>query len=286
MSRIITAATVVAGVIGSPVRHSLSPIIHNAWLKAAGVDGVYVALNPKPERLAALVDGLRGGVLRGLNITLPFKEQALALADRASDRARRAGAANLLVFDEEGNVSADNTDGEGLLGAFVAQAPGFDPKARPVVIIGAGGAARGAVAAFDEAGAPQIRLVNRTPDRAHAIGRVAGQRVSVSGFPGLAAALDGAGALINATSLGLEGGQPLDIDLGALPANAVVMDMVYRPLRTPLLRQAEAAGHQTVDGLEMLIRQAIPSFEAFFHCPPPAGVDVRTLALAALGQPE
>ena len=199
MSRIITAATVVAGVIGSPVRHSLSPIIHNAWLKAAGVDGVYVALNPKPERLAALVDGLRGGVLRGLNITLPFKEQALALADRASDRARRAGAANLLVFDEEGNVSADNTDGEGLLGAFVAQAPGFDPKARPVVIIGAGGAARGAVAAFDEAGAPQIRLVNRTPDRAHAIGRVAGQRVSVSGFPGLAAALDGAGALINAT---------------------------------------------------------------------------------------
>jgi shikimate dehydrogenase len=282
MRRTISGATVVAGVIGAPVRHSLSPTLHNAWLAAAGVDGVYVALSPSAERLPALIDGLRGGTLRGLNVTLPFKEQALALADRASQAARRAGAANLLVFGPDGGVSADNTDGIGLLGAFAAQAPKFEVAARPVVVLGAGGAARGAAAAFVAAGAPQVRLVNRTAARAHAIAEALGERISVFGFADLARALDSAGALVNATSLGLEGGAPLDIDLTGLPVDAVVMDMVYRPLRTPLLIRAAAAGHPTVDGLEMLIRQAIPSFEAFFGRPPPADVDVRALALAAL----
>jgi shikimate dehydrogenase len=282
MSRTITGATAVAGVIGAPVRHSLSPILHNAWLAAAGVDGVYVALSPSIERLSALIDGLRGGALRGLNVTLPFKEQALALADRASEAAHRAGAANLLVFDAGGGVRADNTDGVGLLGAFAAQAPKFAAAARPVVILGAGGAARGAAAAFVAAGA-QVRLVNRTAGRAQAIAEALGDGVSAFAFPDLAKALDGAGALINATSLGLQGGEPLDIDLAELPAGAVVMDMVYRPLSTPLLARAAGAGHPTVDGLEMLIRQAIPSFEAFFGRPPPANVDVRALAIAALG---
>lgn len=286
MTAAITGATAVAGVIGRPVRHSLSPIIHNAWLAAAGVDGVYVALSPTADRLAALIDGLRGGAIRGLNVTLPFKEPALALADQASDRALRAGAANLLVFTADGRVLADNTDGQGLLAAFAAQAPTFRADAAPVVVLGAGGAARGAAAAFVDASAPEVRLVNRTRARAEAIGAALGGTVKVFGWDQLADALGGAGALVNATSLGLEGGQPLTLDLAALAPGAPVMDMVYRPLHTPLLVSAAASGHGIVDGLEMLIGQAVPSFEALFGRSPPAGVDVRALALMALGSRE
>ena len=282
MSGSITGATAVAGVIGRPVRHSLSPIIHNAWLAAAGIDGVYVAFSPAPDRLASLIDGLRGGAVRGVNVTIPYKEQALALADRASDRAQRAGAANLLVLSEDGAVTADNTDGWGLLAAFGVQAPEFRADTAPVVILGAGGAARGAAAAFVDADAPQIRLVNRTVARAEDIADALGDTVRVYGWDQVAGALAGAGAVINATTLGLEGGSPLELDLTGLPPSAVVMDMVYRPLHTPLLIRARAAGHEIVDGLEMLIRQAEPSFEAFFGVAPPRDVNVRALALAAL----
>lgn len=284
MSR-ITGATAVAGVAGRPVRHSLSPILHNAWLEAAGIDGVYVALSPTAEGFPALVEGLRGGSLRGLNVTLPFKEAALAAADHASERARRAGAANVLVFDADGTVRADNTDGVGMLGAFAAQAPGFDPARAPVVVLGAGGAARGAVAALLDAGAPEVRIVNRTLERAAAIRDGLGGPVRIFGWDRMAEAAAGAGALVNATSLGLEGRDPPLSALDGLPPGAAVMDMVYKPLRTALLARAGQAGHPTVDGLEMLVRQAVPSFEAFFGQAPPADVDVRALALAALGQP-
>ena len=279
----ITGATLVAGVIGRPVRHSLSPIIHNAWLAGAGIDGVYVALSPAPDRLGALIDGLRGGAMRGLNVTLPYKEQALALADQVSRRAASAGAANVLVFAADGGVLADNTDGHGLLAAFAAQAPAFQAAAGPIVILGAGGAARGAAAAFVAAGAPQVRLVNRTRSKAAAIADALGDRVKVFGWDELGSALAGARALVNATALGLEGGPPLELDLAGLPQAAAVMDMVYRPLHTPLLIRARASGRAIVDGLEMLIRQAEPSFEAFFGQTPPAGVDVRALALTILG---
>jgi shikimate dehydrogenase len=282
VSRAITSETPIAGVIGRPVRHSLSPLIHNAWLAAAGVDGVYVALSPAPERLAALIDGLRGGALRGLNVTVPYKEQALALADEASARARAAGAANLLTFPEDGRVVADNTDGLGLMGAFAAQAADFNPALAPTVVLGAGGAARGAAAGLLAAGAPEVRLVNRTRSRADAIADILGPSIKTFAWEAAVAAFEGAGALVNATTLGLEGEQPLNLPLTSLPPGAVVMDMVYRPLRTGLLVAAEVAGHPIVDGLEMLIRQAEPSFEAFFGCSPPASVDVRTLALAAL----
>jgi shikimate dehydrogenase len=273
----------VAGVIGRPVRHSLSPAIHNAWLAAAGIDGVYVALSPAPERLAAFVDGLRGGgVLSGINVTVPYKEQALALADRASERASRAGAANLLLFGADGGVVADNTDGVGLLGAFAAQAPRFAVAAGPVVVLGAGGAARGAAAALLEAGAPEVRLINRTRARAEAIAATLGHGLRVFGWQEAADALRGSGALVNATTLGLAGGEPLDLDLASLSTSAAVMDMVYRPLITPLLARARDGGRAIVDGLEMLIRQAEPSFEALFGQSPPADVDVRGIALAAL----
>ncbi|HEY7853316.1 MAG TPA: shikimate dehydrogenase, partial [Caulobacteraceae bacterium] len=164
MTAPISGTTVVAAVAGAPIAHSLSPLIHNAWIAAAGLDAVYVALRPPADGFAALARGLRGGVIAGLNVTAPFKHDALAVADRATRRARRAGAANLLIFEANGDISADNTDGEGLMEALTRGAPGFDPADGPVVIFGAGGAARGAAAAFLDAGAPAVRLVNRSPD--------------------------------------------------------------------------------------------------------------------------
>jgi shikimate dehydrogenase len=285
MSRTITGATTVAGVAGNPIAHSLSPLIHNAWLEAAGLDGVYVPFCPPADDFVRFADGLRGGSLRGLNVTQPFKEAALSIADEVSDRARLAGASNLLLFNKDGSLTADNVDGLGLLGAFAAQAPGFDPAAGPVVVIGAGGAARGAAAAFFQAGCPEVRIVNRTLAKAEMIAGALQTRSRAFSLGEVRAALDGATAVINATSAGLVGQEGLDLPLDATPASAVVMDMVYKPLLTPLLQRAQAAGRRTVDGLEMLVRQAVPSFEAFFGAPPPRHVDARALCLAALEPP-
>lgn len=279
----ISARTVVAGVVGQPIAHSLSPILHNAWLAAAGIDGVYVAFAPRPEAFAAFVEGQRGGeAIRGVNVTVPFKEQALAAADEASARARLAGAANLLVFETDGRIRADNTDGIGLLGAFAAQAEGFDPAAGPVVVLGAGGAARGAVAALLLAGTPQVRVLNRTVSKAQDLASDLGPKVVAGALADAGEAFAGAIAVINATAAGMSPGQGLDVPLEATPPGAVVMDMFYKPLVTPFLAQAQALGRRTVDGLEMLVRQAEPSFEALFGAPPPPGVDVRGLALKVL----
>jgi shikimate dehydrogenase len=281
MSAAITGKTVVAGVAGAPVTHSLSPLIHNAWIAAAGLDAVYVPFAPPADGFAVFAQGLRGGAVRGLNVTVPFKEAALEAATEVSERARQAGAANLMLFETDGRVVADDTDGEGLLGALAEQAPGFDLSAGPVVILGAGGAARGAAAALLAAGAPQVRIVNRTRARAEALAAAMG-RVALAA-DARRATFEGAQLVINATTLGLGGGAGPDAPLEALAPGAVVFDMVYRPLRTEFLRRAEGVGLRTVDGLAMLIAQARPSFTAFFGQPPPP-IDVRALCLAALGE--
>jgi shikimate dehydrogenase len=282
MSREISGATVVAGVAGRPVRHSLSPLIHNAWLAESGLDGVYVAFSPAEDGFARFVAGLRGGAVRGLNVTLPFKEIALRAATEVSDRARAAAAANLLIFQPNGEIYADNTDGAGLLAAFAAQAPEFDAAAGPVAVLGAGGAARGAAAALLAAGCPQVRIVNRTLSKAEALAGALDGPISALALTDAARALADVTAVINATSAGLDGQGALDIPLDETPEEAVVMDMVYKPLVTPFLARAQALGRRTVDGLEMLIGQAAPSFQAFFGALPPFTVDVRTLALKAL----
>jgi shikimate dehydrogenase len=279
----ITGATTVAGVAGNPVRHSLSPLIHNAWIQAAGIDAVYVPFAPLGDRFHHFVDGLRGGAVRGVNVTIPFKEVALAMADEASVRAQGAAAANLLLFEPDGTVVADNTDGLGLLAALAAQAPGFDVTAAPIALIGAGGAARGAASALLAAGAPEVRIVNRTLAKAEAVAGALHGAVKACPLSAAAEAFEGVGAVINATSASLSGGD-LAVPLEATPESAVVMDMVYRPLRTVFLQRAEALGRPTVEGLEMLIRQAVPSFEAFYGRTPPADVDVRALAIAKLGE--
>jgi shikimate dehydrogenase len=280
----ITGRTVVAGVVGRPVAHSLSPVIHNAWLQAAGIDGVYVAFAPDAYGFERLASGFRGGAVRGVNVTLPFKEEALRIADRATEAARMAAAANVLLFEPDGKILADNTDGLGLLRAFEVQAPRWSADRGPVTVVGAGGAARGAVAALLLAGAPQVWIVNRTVQKAEAIARALGPKVKPLPLPHAVGALRDSTAVINATSAGVGPDGGLSLPLETTPDGCVVMDMFYKPVVTPLLAQARDLGRPIVDGLEMLIGQAAPSFEAFFGAWPPAEVDVRALALEATGQ--
>lgn len=283
--RSITGATAVAGVAGSPISHSLSPLIHNAWIEASGLDAVYVAFAPPPDRFSHFAEGLRGGAVRGLNVTLPFKEAALSVAHEIGERAERAGAANLLIFNEDGSIVADNVDGLGLLSALAAQAPGFDPKAGPAVVMGAGGAARGAASALVMAGSPEVRLVNRTLARAEVVAGAIGGATRAFPLGAAAEAFDGAILVVNATSAGIASDDALDLPLEGIPASTVIMDMTYKPLVTPFLSRAKLLGHPTVDGLEMLVRQAAPSFEALFGRVPP-DIDVRALCVRVLEERE
>ena len=270
-----TGAAVVAGIAGHPVAMSLSPAIHSAWIAAAGLDAVYVPFRPAPDGFERFARGLKAGAIRGINVTAPFKEQALALADEADETARACGSANLLIFHEEGWTEARSTDGLGMLAAFAEQAPGHGLDRRPAVVLGAGGAARAAVAALLQSGAPEVRVVNRTAGRAEELVFQFKARVSAWSLGQADEAFTGAGVLVNAAA-----GGPLP-PLGSLPDDAAVMDMTYRPLRTGLLQAAQARGIATVDGLAMLIAQARPSFEALFGVAPPP-LDVRAVALAAM----
>ena len=259
-----------AGVAGQPIAHSLSPVIHGAWIEAAGLAAGYSAYGPADaDAFETLVAWGRAGHLCGLNVTAPFKEQALALADTASPTARACGSANLLLF-RDGEMAAESTDGIGLMAALEDQAPRFSAKGATVVVLGAGGAARAALLALMEAGADVV-VLNRTRERAMALTRTIGGRV------GDVSDLGSASLIINALSV------PPPIDMSLLRDKAVVMDMTYRPLETPFLETARSRGQVGVDGLAMLIGQARPSFEAMFGVPVP-DIDVRARALAALGE--
>lgn len=269
----------VAAVVGFPVKHSLSPLIHGLWLKAVGVDGSYTACETPPERFADTVARLRAEGLGGINVTVPHKEAALALADTADDAARAAGASNLLVFVEHG-IAAHNTDGIGMLAALAEQAPDWRPLDAVVTVIGAGGAAKGAAAALNAAGVAELRIVNRTVERASALAAACAGRAY--DWRQMGEALDGATLVINATTRGLNGADPLELAWPQPPPGGAALDMVYRPLRTAFLEGAQAAGWATADGLAMLIGQARPSFQALFGRPPPASVDVRAACLRAM----
>ena len=281
-----TGAATVAGVVGWPVSRSLSPRIHAAWLAAAGIDGLYAPFAVAPERFDRFVEGLRGGAVAGLNVTAPHKARAFALADVRTPAAAAAGAANLLRYDAQGGLTADNTDGAGLLAALRAA----DALHGPVLLIGAGGASWGAAAALAGEGV-ELRVANRTVERAEALAAAFGAHAF--GLDRMDAAAEGARLVVNATTLGFGatggaggdgGGEAPPVAWARLAPGATAMDMVYAPLRTPFLRAAAAHGLSTVDGLAMLIAQARPSFAAFYGRPPPEGVDVRALCLAALGE--
>jgi shikimate dehydrogenase len=271
--RLITGAARLGGIVGRPVAHSLSPVIHNAWIEAAGMDAVYAPFSPPDEAgFDTLVAFGRAGMLAGVNVTAPFKEQAFAAADTASAEAKATGSANVLVF-RDGRVHAESTDGFGLLHALADQAPALTLKGATVVMLGAGGAARAAAGTLIAAGA-RVRIVNRSRDRAQALADDLGEAVTVADE---ADAFDGAALVVNALSI------PPTLDLARLAAGTVVMDMTYRPVETAFLRAAKAQGLTPVDGLGMLIGQAGPSFRAIFDVEPPP-LDLRPLLLEAIGE--
>ena len=279
-----------AGVMGWPVVHSLSPVLHGHWLKRYGIAGTYEAFPVQPDELPAAVNRLRDEGFRGTNLTVPHKEAAMALVDRIDDTARRIGAVNTLVLQDDGILSGTNTDAYGLIENIRAFAP--DQLAakfgdRPVVILGAGGAARAALVGLADIGARKIRIVNRTVARAEALAEiVADQEVDVHamGWNERANALGDAGLLVNTTTLGMQGQAPLDLDLGALPEAAVVNDIVYAPLETGLLAAARQRGNPAVDGLGMLLHQARAGFRAWFGVDPAVDEELRQAVLAARAQ--
>ncbi len=278
MPRALTGAAVVAGVIGWPVAHTLSPRLHGYWLDRYGIDGAYVPLAVRPEHLTDALQALPRLGFAGANVTVPHKEAALEVVDTVDPQARRIGAVNTVVVDN-GGLRGMNSDGIGFLDNLEAGAPGWGPGDGPAVVIGAGGAARAIVVALTEAGVPDVRLVNRTRTRAEHLADSIGGPTIVAEWSDRASALDGAGLLVNATTLGMAGEPALDLDLAALPPDAIVTDIVYAPLQTPLLRAAAARGNPTVDGLGMLLHQARIGFTAWFGVEPEVTEDLRTFVL-------
>lgn len=269
-----------AGVMGWPVEHSLSPRLHGYWLEQHGIDGAYVPLAVAPADLPTALTALPALGFRGVNLTLPHKEQALDLCQEVDDLARRIGAVNTIVV-RDGRLFGSNSDAFGFLENLKDGAPDWRAEAAPAVVLGAGGASRAVVAALADAGAPEVRLVNRTRERAEALATALGGALSVYDWDRREAALAEAGLLVNTTTLGMAGQPPLDLDLGALPVEAVVTDIVYTPLMTPLLQAARTRGNPLVDGLGMLLHQARPGFEAWFGVRPEVTPGLRDFVLSA-----
>lgn len=253
-----------AGVMGWPVKHSRSPLLFGHWFAQHRIAGAYVRLAVRAEDFEQVLRALPKAGFRGVNVTLPHKLSALALADAATPAARAIGAANTLIFQADGRITADNTDGYGFLENLCAGAPDWKPAAAPALVLGAGGAARAILYALLDAGVPAIRLANRTRDKAEGLARHFGPRVQVVDWGSREAACACAGLIVNTTSLGMTGKPPLEISLDAAPASAVVSDIVYAPLETGILARARARGLTAVDGLGMLLHQARPGFRAWF----------------------
>jgi shikimate dehydrogenase len=281
-ARYLSGRTRLAGIMGWPVAHSLSPRLHGHWLQRYGIDGAYVPLPVLPERLEQALGALPALGFAGTNLTIPHKEAAVALVDRLSPAAERIGAVNTVVVEPDGTLTGDNTDGFGFIASLSASGIGWQAAAGPAVVLGAGGAARAVAVALLDAGAPAVRLLNRTPDRAHGLAAALGGPIRAVAWAERSAALADAALLVNTTSLGMHGQPPLVLALDALPRSALVTDVVYTPLITALLAVARARGNPVVDGLGMLLHQARPGFRAWFGADPVVDDDLRAAVLAGL----
>jgi shikimate dehydrogenase len=272
-----------ACVIGWPVEHSRSPAIHRYWLELYGIDGAYEKEAVRPEEFASFLGSLSDRGYAGANVTLPHKTEALRLATIADESARAIGAANTLWLDGTGRLNASNTDAYGFMTNLNQEAPHWNKGRAPVMVLGAGGAARAILYGLIAQGASRILLANRTRDRAEVLAGTFGPAVSVVDWDARNQALAGCGLLVNATSLGMTGKEPVDIEVEALPEDAVVADIVYSPLETPLLAAARARGRQVVEGLGMLLYQAVPGFERWFGVRPEVTKELRAHVAATLG---
>ena len=268
-----------AGVIGHPIAHSKSPKLHGYWLKEHGLEGHYVPIDVAPENLESVLRMMPKMGYVGANVTIPHKERALEIADQVTDRATLIGAANTLIFLEDGKILADNTDGYGFIQNLRNGAPDWDPTAGAAVVLGAGGAARAVLASLLDVGVPEILLSNRTRARAEQLRDDFGARIKVIEWVQAGNVMEDGATVVNTTSLGMTGKPELRVPLDGLNADAVVTDLVYTPLMTNFLETAQAKGCTTVDGLGMLLHQAVPGFERWFGPRPEVTDDVRRVML-------
>ena len=273
----------IAGVIGWPVSHSRSPRLHGYWLRTYGIDGAYIPLPVKAEQFTAALRALPLLGFAGANVTVPHKEAALKVVDRSDSAARRIGAVNTIVVAPDGTLDGSNSDGFGFMENLRAGAPAWSPQAGPAVILGAGGAARAIAVALLDGGVPEIRIVNRTSDRANQLSKDIGGPFRVYGWADRASALGDAALLVNTTTLGMSGQPALELALDRLPTMAVVNDIVYSPLETMLLAAARTRGNPVVDGLGMLLHQARPGFAAWFGVAPVVTPELRRFVLETAG---
>lgn len=279
-----------AAIVGWPVEHSRSPALHGFWLKHHGIDGHYgrLPVEPKREALEALVTFLkRTPNARGCNLTLPHKIDIMPLLDRIHPDAARIGAVNTVIKQADGSLEGRNSDGFGFLSALKEGAPDWRAEAGPVVVLGAGGAARAVISALIDSGVPELRLLNRTQEKAIDLGMVFtpedGRQIVIERWEERARVLTAATLLVNTTSLGMKGAPPLELDLAALPKTAAVDDIVYVPLETPLLAAARSRGHRCVDGLGMLLHQGRMGFEAWFGHKVAVSAEQRRAVASDLG---
>lgn len=276
----IRPAIPLAGVIGDPISHSLSPRLHGHWLRRYGLKGHYVPLHITHANLAEALRILPEMGFVGVNITIPHKEYVLDLASTVTDRAALIGAANTLTFLGDGRIQADNTDGQGFLSNIRQKLPGWSASAGPALVLGSGGAAKAIISALISDGAPQVFVANRTRARAEGLKEQFGARVEPQDWTRIPDLVERSALIVNTTSLGMTGQPPLTIDLSRLSPPTVVTDIVYAPLETGLLQAARAAGCETVDGLGMLLHQAVPGFERWFGYTPLVDDDLRQAVLA------
>ncbi|WP_298858961.1 shikimate dehydrogenase [uncultured Sulfitobacter sp.] len=268
-----------AGVIGAPIAHSKSPQLHRHWLKTYGIAGHYIPMEVSNDNLENVLRTLPQMGFVGVNITIPHKEKVMEIADLVTDRAILIGAANTLIFRKDGKIHADNTDGYGFIENLKAGAPQWNPRSGPAAVLGAGGAARAVISSLLEAGVPEIMLSNRTRVRADKLKQDFGSRIRVYEWVQAGNMIDDADLLVNTTSLGMIGKSELRVPLDGLRSSTIVTDLVYAPLKTKLLATAEDYGCATVDGLGMLLHQAVPAFERWFGRRPEVDRATRAAAL-------
>lgn len=268
-----------AGVIGAPITHSKSPLLHGHWLKTYSLRGFYIPMEVSADNLAQVLHALPKAGFVGVNITIPHKLAVLEIADLVTDRATLIGAANTLIFRKDGKIHADNTDGYGFIENLRQNAPDWNPAAGPAAVLGAGGAARAVIASLLDVGVPQIMISNRTRITAEALQHDFGKRLRVVDWVQAGNMLEDAATVVNTTSLGMAGKPELRVPLDGLQKGALVTDLVYAPLQTRLLRVAQEMGCVTVDGLGMLLHQAVPGFERWFGQRPVVDAATRAAVL-------
>ena len=270
-----------ACVIGWPIKHSRSPLIHNYWLKKYGISGTYEKVAVPPDELTSFLSNLVANGFEGCNVTVPHKELVFKQVEVVDTVSLQMGAVNT-VFIEQNRLFGLNTDGYGFISNLKSTVPSWKPDGKTCVIIGSGGAARAIIAILLNEGVKEIFLVNRTRSRAENLACEFGPKVTAAGFDEVEILLNNTDLLINSTSLGMTGQPTLEISLKSLPSDSIVYDIVYDPLETNLLHQAKANGNQTIDGLGMLLHQAVPAFEKWFGIRPQVTQDLRSLIVADL----